>query len=112
MGTPENKVKEFIKKWMKLWYPDAFTFAPPGTPFFGRNGLPDRMWIMKAMEGSVVVAIEAKSENGKPTDLQLNTLNKLAKQGVVAAVVVGKDLGHLERIKEEIERRLKANPRV
>jgi hypothetical protein len=108
ISTPESKVKQFIQKWMKEWYPDAMYYAPPGGPF-GRNGFPDRMWFIKANDlSTVVVAIEAKAiGNDSPTELQRKTLIALAKQGAVAAVVVGKNIDHMERIKNEIDRRIR-----
>lgn len=106
MSTPENKVKTFINKWMKTWFPDAFVYAPPGG-LYGKGGMPDKLWFIKASEEfTIVVAIEAKAIGNKPTDLQLVTLTKLQRQGAIAAVVTGKDLGHLERIHAEIIRRL------
>jgi hypothetical protein len=108
MGTPESKVKQFIDNLMKKWYPEAFRYAPPGIGYFGRNGMPDRMWIIGSKELSVVVAIEAKTiGNQVPTELQRRTLISLARQGAVAAVVVGKDIDHMERIRNEIDRRLR-----
>jgi hypothetical protein len=105
--TPEKKVKDFITRYMKTWFPEAFTYAPPGIGYFGRNGMPDRMWFIKANKYTCVpVVIEAKSDTGKLTELQLKTLTKLARQGVVAAVVVGKDIEHMRRIRDEINRRI------
>jgi hypothetical protein len=113
ISTPEGKVKQFINKQMKEWYPDATYYAPPGGPF-GRNGFPDRMWFIRANEFStVVVAIEAKAiGNETPTELQRKTLVALARQGVVAAVVVGKDLDHMERVRDEIGRRIEFSSRI
>ena len=111
MSTPENKVKTFINTKMKDWFPEAFVYAPPGG-LYGKGGMPDKLWFIKASnEFTIVVAIEAKAEGNKPTDLQLVTLAKLQRQGAVAAVVTGKDLGHLERIRDEILRRLLLAPK-
>lgn len=108
ISTPEGKVKQFIDRLMKEWYPEAFRYAPPGTGYFGRNGMPDRMWIIRKDDASsVVTVIEAKAiGNEVPTELQRRTLIALAKQGAVAAVVVGKDINHMERIRNEIDRRI------
>jgi len=106
--TPEGKVKQFVKRLMSKWFPDAVYYAPPGGPF-GRGGFPDRMWFIRANDYStIVVAIETKSEsNPNPTELQLKSLISLARQGVISAVVVGKDLEHMRRIRDEIYRRLR-----
>jgi hypothetical protein len=111
MATPEAKVKVFIDNFMKENFPMAFKYAPPGVGYFGKNGMPDRIWTIKAGDVfSIVIAIEAKADNGKPTDLQINTLKKLANQGAIAAIVVGKDINHLRRIRDEILRRLQLAP--
>jgi hypothetical protein len=107
MSTPEGKVKKFIDNKMREWYPNAFRHAPPGTGIFGRNGMPDRIWTIRGNEiCSIVVAIEAKAERGELTKLQLKTLTDLAKQGAISAVVTGKDIAHMMRIRTEIDRRL------
>jgi hypothetical protein len=105
---PEAKVKVWLDKQMKEWFPDAIKYSPPGVGYFGKNGMPDRIWWIRANEyTSITVAIEAKSDDGKPTGIQLKTLGDLARQGVIAAIVVGKDLSHLERIKDEVLRRIR-----
>lgn len=104
--TPEGKVKQFIKDRMRKWYPDAFTYSPPGGRF-GKAGMPDHMWILKATDStSVVVCIEAKAEGNEATQLQLHTLVKLKEQGCLCAIVTGKDEEYMMRVKDEIDRRL------
>lgn len=108
MSTPENKVKDFIDRRMKSWYPTAVKYSPPGVGRFGKNGMPDRLWWIKATnEICISVAIEAKADNGKASDLQIKTLNSLQSQGVIAAIVTGKNEDLMRRIKIEIDTRIR-----
>ena len=69
--------------------------------------MPDRMWIIKATKyTSIVIAIEAKAQGADLSCLQALTLGKLTDQGAVAAVIEGKDVAHLMRVRNEIIRRL------
>jgi len=107
MSTPEGKVKDFIDKRMKSWYPDAFKYAPPGVGRFGKNGMPDRIWWIKATsEICISAVIEAKAEGNEATSLQIKTLKELQSQGVIAAIVTGKNEELMFRIKKEIDRRI------
>lgn len=107
MSTPEGKVKDFIDKRMKAWYPDAVKYSPPGVGRFGKNGMPDRLWWIKATNKVCIsVAIEAKAEGNEATVLQIKALKDLQSQGVIAAIVTGKDDGLMLRIKEEIDKRI------
>ena len=110
MSTPESKVKAFIDKRMKTWFPDAVKYSPPGGRF-GKSGFPDRLYFIKATDKScVAVAIEAKAAGCDATQLQMHTLIKLKEQGVLSAVVIGHDEEYMERIRAEIFRRIeKAN---
>jgi len=107
MSTPENKVKKWIDDTMKKWYPSSVKYSPPGGMYGGRAGFPDRMWFIQGSHNIViVVAIEAKAGDNSATALQLNTLKALISQGVIGAVVTGKDIGHMERIRAEVTRRM------
>lgn len=99
--TPEGKVKQWVRRQMLNWYPEAFHYAPPGTHRFGRNGMPDETYLIEG----VFVAIEVKADNGKPTALQLKTLGQIKSQGGVAAIIYGKDFARLNAIHNEIEKR-------
>jgi hypothetical protein len=105
--TPESKVKDFIDKRMKLWFPDAVKYSPPGGRW-GKSGFPDRMYFIKATDKScVVVAIEAKADGKEATQLQLHTLVKLKEQGVLSAIVIGKDEEYMVMVRDEIVRRIR-----
>ena len=108
MGTPEGKVKTFIDTRMKTWFPAAFKYSPPGLGRFGKNGMPDRLWFIRATSTVCIpVAIEAKALGEKPTLLQTRTLERLRDLGVLAAVVIGKDEQRMEMIYNEILRRIR-----
>ena len=100
--TPEAKVKKFIDDKIKEWFPNAIKYSPPGGPF-GKAGMPDRLFFIKANDKTcVVVAIEAKVEGNEATQIQMHTLVKLKEQGVISAIVTGKDLEYMMRIRDEI----------
>jgi hypothetical protein len=106
MSTPEAKVKDFIDKRMKQWFPNAFKYSPPGTRF-GKAGMADRIWFVRATDTTcIVVAIEAKAEGNEITPIQLHTLVKLKEQGCVVAVVIGKDEEKMGLIRDEVIRRI------
>ena len=77
--TPEGRVKNNIKKWMKSVFPKAFSFMPRQSGY-GQNGIPDHIYcipvkITRQMIGQTVglfVGIEAKTAppRGKQTALQ------------------------------------------
>lgn len=105
--TPEGKVKVWIDKVMKDNFPNAFRYRPPGVGRFGRNGMPDLTYLIKANDYcSIYIAIEAKVPGNVPTGLQMKTLKELQSQGAVAAVVTGKDTAKMGRIISEVNRRL------
>ena len=108
MSTPEGKVKLFIDNRMKVWYPYSIKYSPPGIGRFGKNGMPDRIWFIRAHElFCIPVAIEAKAEGKEATQLQMHMLLKLKSLGCIAAVVDGKDEEHMLKIKEEIDKRIR-----
>jgi len=104
--TPEGKVKAFIDKKMKAWFPDALKYSPPGGRF-GRAGMPDRLWFVRGGDTTcIVVAIEAKAEGGRLTQLQTLTLAQFANRGAVSVVVTGQDEERMEMVRNEILRRI------
>ena len=106
MTTPEGKVKDFVNRRMKQWFPNAFAYSPPGGRF-GKAGMPDRIWFIPSTPMTcIVAAIECKAEGGHATQLQINTLTDLVRCGVVAAIVVGRDEAKMEKIKDAILRRI------
>jgi len=77
----ENKVKAFLKKegaWLiKYWAGSEFT----------KSGIPD---ILACVNG-IFVAIEVKAPTGKPSKLQLYTIDEIKLAGGVALVLYPKD---------------------
>lgn len=100
--TPESKVKQFIRKYMMSTFPGIYYYSPMGGAF-GKAGFPDHIYLWKG----VLVAIEAKAENGRATELQKQTLQQLSKQGAIAAIVVGKDTAKMDRIRDAVIAELK-----
>jgi hypothetical protein len=75
--TPEAKVKNQVKKYLKEFGPDLYHFFP-ATGGYGRNGVPD---VVGCYRGRFF-AIECKTIKGKLTMLQELELNKIwAAQG-------------------------------
>lgn len=95
--TPEGKVKMFIRKFMQTNFPGHFYYSPMGGPF-GKSGIPDHLYLYK----TILIAIEAKAENGKLSELQKQTLKQMAEQGAICAVVYGKDEHKMQQIKAAI----------
>lgn len=73
----ENKIKAFLEKqgawFIKYWAGSQFTKA----------GVPD---ILACVDGHFV-AVEVKAQNGKPSELQLHTINKIREAGGFAIVL-------------------------
>ena len=91
---------------MKKWFPEAFVYSPPGGRF-GKAGMPDHLWIIKAADKAcVVVCIEAKADGNEVTQIQMHTLIKLKEQGCICAIVTGKDEDYMMRIRDEVLRRI------
>lgn len=96
--TPEGKVKKFIRQHIKVMFPGAWVYCPPGGAF-GRAGIPDFLILYKG----VLIAIEAKAEDGKPTKLQMKRLNELKEMGAIAAIVKGENLERMDQIRKAVK---------
>lgn len=91
MSTPEAKVKAKIKKLlnaMGVWY-----FLPVAGRF-AKKGIPD---FICCANGNFL-AIEAKANGGRATDLQLYVIDEIKKHRGTALVIDETSLPHLERI--------------
>ena len=100
--TPEAKVKKFVKDFMFSNFEDIWYFSPMAGQF-GNTGVPDHLYLWKG----VFIAIEAKADGNSPTALQWKHLKHIARQGGVAAVVTGKDLDKMVKIRNAILARIK-----
>lgn len=78
--TPEGKVKDAIKKYLKQAYPEAVVYMPAASRF-GRAGVSD---ILACVKGRFV-AIEVKADT-KATALQELFINNIKKAGGIGAV--------------------------
>ena len=72
---------------------------------FGQAGQADRFFLIHG----VFVVIEVKAEGKKITPLQRSRLEAAANGGAVAASMIGKDYGKLQKIFAEIDKRAKIN---
>lgn len=99
--TPEGKVKKFIRQHLKAMFPGSWVYCPPGGAF-GRAGVPDFLILYKG----VMIAIEAKADDGRPTKLQLKRLNELKEMGCIAAIVKGENLERMDQIRKAVKEEL------
>ena len=99
--TPEGKVKKFIRQNMIAMFPGIWMYCPPGGAF-GKAGVPDFLFLYKG----VMIAIEAKAEDGKPTKLQMKRLNELKEMGCIAAIVKGENQNRLDQIRKAVKEEL------
>ena len=94
--TPEGRVKDRIKKWMKREYPDAWYFLPVSRGY-GIHGIPDFICCMPvtitpAMVGLTIgafVGIEAKTATGELSLHQAQRLQEILNASGEAIVVRG-----------------------
>lgn len=105
MSTPEGKVKDWlVSQFISYYGKDIWKYAPPGG-MFGQAGQADRFFLIHG----VFVVIEVKAEGKKITPLQRSRLVDANNGGAVAASMIGKDYGKLQKIFEEIDRRARVN---
>jgi hypothetical protein len=78
--TPEGKVKDRIKKYLKE---KKIYYIMPATGGYGSSGAPD---IVVCHKGKFY-GLEVKSGVNKPTELQLDNLNRIEDNGGYAFVV-------------------------
>jgi Holliday junction resolvase len=79
-STPEKKVKDEVKKLLKLH--NAYYFSPV-TGGFGTSGVPDLIACIKGK----FIGIECKAGEGKPTALQEKNLINIMRTGGIAVLV-------------------------
>jgi hypothetical protein len=78
--TPEGKVKEVVKKFLKE---KGIYYIMPATGGYGSSGAPD---IVVCHKGKFY-GLEVKSGVNKPTALQMDNLNRIEKNGGYAFVI-------------------------
>lgn len=94
-STPEGKVKEKIKKLLKL--KNVYYFMPRGTTY-GRSGVPD---FIACVSGSFL-GIEAKAGRNTPSPLQDLELANIKNAGGYAIVVNENNLDELETLLDRL----------
>ena len=89
----ENRVKAYLKS-KDVWYIKYW-----GGARFTKSGIPD---LLACVNGKFV-AIELKAPNGKPSELQLYTIEQIKKAGGKAFVLYPKDFNEFkEWIEHEV----------
>jgi uncharacterized protein (DUF488 family) len=78
--TPEGKVKEIVKKFLKE---KGIYYIMPATGGYGSSGAPD---IVVCHKGKFY-GLEVKSGENKPTALQMDNLSRIEKNGGYAIVI-------------------------
>jgi hypothetical protein len=78
--TPEGKVKEVVKKFLKE---KGIYYIMPATGGYGSSGAPD---IVVCHKGKFY-GLEVKSGANKPTALQMDNLDRIEKNGGYAIVI-------------------------
>jgi hypothetical protein len=78
--TPEGKVKDVVKKYLKE---KGIYYIMPATGGYGSSGAPD---IVVCHKGKFY-GLEVKSGENKPTALQMDNLNRIEKNGGYAFVI-------------------------
>ena len=103
--TPENKVKAWLVKEIKLKYPTAWVYKPPGGAY-GKKGVPD---IVMCISG-LFVAIEVKaSDKSELTAMQIHQLTLINDAKGIGASMKGKDRNKLERLFKVIDHRMRTS---
>lgn len=82
----ENRVKAYLKS-KDVWYIKYW-----GGARFTKSGIPD---LLACVNGKFV-AIELKAPNGKPSELQLYTIEQIKKAGGKAFVLYPKDFNEFK----------------
>jgi hypothetical protein len=78
--TPEGKVKEVVKKYLKE---KGIYYIMPATGGYGSSGAPD---IVVCRKGKFY-GLEIKSGANKPTALQMDNLERIEDNGGIAVVI-------------------------
>jgi uncharacterized protein (DUF488 family) len=78
--TPEGKVKDVVKKYLKE---KGIYYIMPATGGYGSSGAPD---IVVCHKGKFY-GLEVKSGENKPTALQMDNLNRIEENGGYAFVI-------------------------
>lgn len=92
--TKESKLEQDIEKFMQrkgIWQLARYQAQS------NQNGLPDRMYLYKGY----LLGLELKTDEGKPTKLQLKKLDAINKNGGIGLIV--RNVGTVERLIEIID---------
>jgi hypothetical protein len=82
----EAKVKQWLRQQIKKRYPDAWKYWAPGGRY-SRKAVPD---LIMSIDG-LFISIEVKRVSGRPTQMQIIELDKIAKSGALAILLHGRN---------------------
>ena len=88
----ENKIKKFLKE-QNCWYIKYWSGAE-----FTKSGIPDLLINCNGF----FIAAEIKAPNGKPSELQLNTIIEIEKAGGIAFILIPTE--GIKKVKNYIEK--------
>lgn len=88
----ENKIKKYLSE-QGVWYVKYFANG------FTKSGIPD---ILSVVNGHFL-AIEVKSETGKPSELQLYHIEKIKQAGGHAVIVKPSQFEELKELIQELK---------
>lgn len=99
-ATPESKVKAKIKAILKE---HGVYYAMPIGTGYGNSGVPD---FLCCVDGKFL-AIEAKANNGKPTELQMKHMREITNAGGISILISDGSLaalpGYLKLIRDGVK---------
>lgn len=87
--TKESKLEEEVERFMQrkgIWQLARYQAQS------NQNGLPDRLYLYKGY----LLGLELKTDEGKPTDLQLKKLEEINKNGGIGLIV--RDIATVEQL--------------
>ena len=95
--TPEKQFENKVKKFLKdegCWFVKYWSGTSTNGKKFTKDGVPD---LLVCVQGSFM-AIELKSENGRPTELQLWNIEKIKEAGGYAFVLYPHQFEEFQRL--------------
>lgn len=102
MGTKEAPVQKWVRDQMDQRYRGKCVYIKYHAGQYATRGVSDLIFCVHGL----YVAIEVKTDTGKPTKLQEIFLEKIRDAGGIAHIIYGKDAMKMADIFNEIENQL------
>lgn len=96
MAGPEKIFEDKVKAYLEskgAWYVKYW-----GGGLYTKRGVPD---ILVCYKGRFI-AVEAKADNGRPSELQLHQIKKIQEAGGIAMVLYPKDFDDFKKMIEKL----------